>query len=244
MMRRLLTVVTLGTPFLCACGSEDGNNGPEPGPSSFAGKTYVAQPEDFSSNFGYDIAGSVPAFLLQVAESPSGYDVTVGTALRRDSASEPLEQQLCSPTSTVSAVSNPYPDFQLGPVDLPIYLRHADPEQEYSIQTKLYDLTITNILPPEGGTAEGTLSAYLDVREIFPIFPAVGPSRDADKTCSYIEANTEDAMCSACPDGVDSGPGNYCFFIEAVYLTAEVAPGVTVQPVTMPPASCEFENKP
>lgn len=242
-MNRRYTIPMLGCLLLTsACGSDDTSepNGPNQPEASFAGKTYVAQPYFFNSDFGTNIRESVPAFILKVDGTASAYTVTLGTALRRDPLANPqppLQQQLCNPTSTVSAVSNPYPGFHLGPTDVPIY---AKPQSEdVAVLTKAYSLEMTNILPPEGGTSEGTLRAYLDAREIHSIVVQL-EDPTPETVCSQV-ADMGLGMCEACPPGVDNGPGDFCLLLEAVYLEAEVVEGFELMPVTAPTGTCFLE---
>src|SRR5690606_5984196 len=128
----------------------------------YAGSTYLLTigPSNWSSRVGAELE-SVPAFLLKVEGSASSYSVTVGTAKVIENsdpaAPDQYEQELCSPTTTVSASSNPYPNFDLGPTDLPLYARHT--AQPIAVETKVYDFTLHNVLPGAMPAGEGTLSA-------------------------------------------------------------------------------------
>jgi hypothetical protein len=128
---------------------------------------------------------------------------------------------MCNPTTHVPATSNPYPGFSLGPVELPIYLKH--PVQEASARATAHQFTMTNVLLPDGMTeGSGTLSAILDAREVYPVFPQLGVGADGDKMCEYLANNAIDT-CMPCSDGLP-----YCLTLTASYLGASVAP-ITLQ---------------
>src|SRR5690606_37744664 len=126
--------------------------------------------------------------------------------------------------------SNPYPNFDLGPTDLPLYARHT--AQPIAVETKVYDFTLHNVLPGAMPAGEGTLSAIMDAREVYPLFVSLGPDRDADQACNFV-AMEDWGMCEPCP--TDSQP--YCLSLDAVYLEAEVT-DLQLQPVSSVPASC------
>lgn len=210
----LPSALCLLLPLLTACGGDDGGGGDEPG-GSFAGQTYllVIGAGDFGPGIGTELnIDAVPEFALKVDGSGTTYDVTIGTGYTPDGGV--WAQDMCNPTTHVPATSNPYPGFSLGPVELPIYLKH--PVQDASARATAHQFTMTNVLLPEGMTeGSGTLSAILDAREIYPVFPQLGVGADADKMCEYLVNNNIDT-CMPCPG--DSQP--YCLTLTASYLGA------------------------
>src|SRR5688572_18955349 len=163
-------------PLLTACGGDDGGGGSDGGGDSFAGQTYLLQisPGDFGPGIGQDLgADAVPEFALTIGGTPDAYAVTLGTGQTPDDGSA-WQQELCNPTSHLTAGNAAYPGFALGPVELPIYFRH--PAQDASARATAHQFTLTNVLLPDGVTAgSGTMSAILDAREIYPVITALGP---------------------------------------------------------------------
>ncbi len=209
--------------LLTACGSDSGD--PSQGPS-FAGHTYLLSiPRGaWEGQLGSEVSDSVPEFVLKVEAGSGGYDVMLGTAREG-------EQDMCNKTATVSA-SGSYPSFQLGPVDYRIYVRH--PVQAIAVDAMAYGLTMTDILPTEDMPAsEGTLSAMMDAREIYPLFPAIAPEPTPDRVCETV-ANEELGQCEACPDDGEE----YCLELSATYLGADEVNDLDLQPVDSVPASC------
>jgi len=216
----LPSALCLLLPLLTACGSDDG--GGDDGPSSYAGKTYLLRigAGDFGPGIGAEIdPDGVPEFALKVDGSGSTYDVTVGTGYTPDGGV--WAQEMCNPTTHVPATSNPYPGFSLGPIDLPLYLKH--PVQDASARGTAYQFTLTNVLLAEGTEGTGTLSAILDAREVYPVFPQLGVGADGDTMCEYL-ANNEIDTCKACP----SDGALYCLTLTATYLGAPVS-DITLQ---------------
>jgi len=95
-----------------------------------------------------------------------------------------------------------------------------------------YSFTVTNVLPDGDTPAEdGSMTAFLDVREMDPLFTGLGENRTPDTICTTINDSTE-AACQACPHG-----GDYCLFAEALRLGATPV-SVPLQPVASIDASC------
>jgi hypothetical protein len=225
-------------PLLAACGGgEDGDSSSNTGTTgttggdSFAGATYLLKigGGDWDPGVGQELdPDAVPEFVLQVDGTPSAYTVTIGTGSTEATV---FTQDMCNPTSSHPATSNPYPGFQLGPVNLPLYLKHS--VQDLSVQTTAYGFTLTNVLLPDGVTAgDGKLSAVLDAREVFPVFPALGPGADQQDLCDQVA--TRGDTCKPCPDGQV-----FCLELSASYLGAPKAP-ITLQPSAGFDATCFF----
>ena len=189
-----------------ACGSSE-----EEKPGPWDGRSYLLViPEQAWAEpaaMGEEVGAFVPAFTLQV-EGSSGdtIDLTIGTADAEGT------QEECNPTTTTTSEPAKYPEVQIGPIDLPIYLRND--EGGVSVNTKAYNLTISNVLP-EGDSAadEGELSAIMDVRETAELFTRLF-SRTPDAVCDAVES--VEASCDPCPK--DDEP--YCVAIKAVGIGA------------------------
>jgi hypothetical protein len=137
---------------------------------------------------------------------------------------------MCNPTSHLTAGAAAYPGFALGPVDLPIYLKH--PVQQESARATAYQFTLSNVLLP----GSGTLSAILDAREIYPVFPQLGPTATADDLCEHVVNNNIDT-CEPCPGAPDQV---YCLTLSASYLGAPAA-AITLQESAGYADTCFFE---
>lgn len=211
-------------PLLTACGSDDG--GDDGGGDSFAGQTYLLQiaPGDFGPGIGQELGDdAVPEFALTIGGAPDAYAVTLNTGQTPMDGS-PWQQELCNPTSHLTAGASAYPGFALGPVELPIYLRHPNPNMQASARATAHQFTLTNVLLPDGVTEDegsGTLSAILDAREIYPVITALGPGANEDDLCSYVANNNIDT-CKPCPGTPDTAV--YCLNLTAGYLGAPAAP--------------------
>lgn len=213
--------------WVTACGGDDGGGAADAngGGDSFAGQTYLLSigAGDWGPGIGQALdAEAVPEFALEVDGAPEAYDVTIGTGYIPEEGGA-WQQELCNPTSHWPAKSDPYPGFALGPIDLPMYFRH--PIQEASAKATAYQFSMTNLLLPEGVSAtSGTLSAIVDAREIYPVFPQLGPGANQDDLCAYVLNNDIDT-CKPCPGAPDQV---YCLTLTASYLGAPAA-AVTLQ---------------
>lgn len=214
---RLLPLLAV---FGAACSSET------PAGPSFAGRTYLLHIVDTSWQGKVSAIGDyVPDILMQVDGTAASYDVTMATG--RDGL-----QDLCSPTSHVPATSNPYPMFDLGPTNLPIYLKHL--KEPVAVSTTAYNLTMQNLLPEPGiPVNDGTLSVVLDFRETYALFTQIiDPT--PDRVCERLVADGV-GTCEACPkDGQ-----LYCLTMRADYLGAtDVTATTTIVPVASTDPSC------
>ncbi len=221
-MTRSPFLAVLLIPLTTACGSDD--SGGDDGPT-YAGKTYLLNvPENsWTGGVGQDIGPYVPQFVMKVEGNPAHYDIQMGAA--RNGV-----QEMCNPTAQVSAQGTP-PAFTLGPTDFPLYIRHED--EPIAVEATIYDLTISNVLP-DGDTLaeEGTLTGIMDFREVYPLLTLIQPEPTPDLACqSLIDAGVGE--CETCSDGE-----KYCLTLKAVYLGAEEAPDITLQPVADVDSSC------
>jgi hypothetical protein len=210
-----LVVMSLATATgAVACGSS------KPGP--WDGRSYLlaipGQAWAEPAAMGDEVGAFVPAFLLQV-EGSSGdtIDVMIGTADAEGT------QEECNPTTAATSEPAKYPEVQIGPIDLPIYLRNE--EGGVSASATAYDLTISNVLP-EGDSAadEGELSAVMDVRETAGLFTQL-LNRSPDGVCGALE--TFGAACDPCSK--DDEP--YCVDIKAVGIGATELPDADWKPI-------------
>lgn len=222
-------------PLVTACGSGEEGNG-NTGSDSFAGQTYLLRIGygDWGPGIGQNLQdGAAPEFGIKVDGSPDAYAVTIGTGYTPDGGV--WAQETCNPTSHLTAGASPYPGFALGPANLPIYFRH--PVQDASARATAYQFTLNNVLAPEGVVdGNGTLSAILDAREIYPVFPQLGPTATADDLCRHVASMNIDT-CEACPHAPDQV---YCLTLTAGYLEAPASP-ITLQETPGYADTCFFD---
>jgi hypothetical protein len=127
---------------------------------------------------------------------------------------------MCTPTLVTQAVVAP-PEFHLGPIDYQMHL--VNDANQAQVNTTIRSMTFSNVLPPTDGS-EGTMSAVLDAREIYPLFNLI-PSPTPDAVCTALDSF--DAPCEPCPqDGLP-----FCLTIGAIALEAVPAPGMTIAPL-------------
>lgn len=222
-------------PLCCACGGGDDGGGDDGGTNtgttggtgdqSFAGQSYALHigAGDWLDDIGGDVSDNVPDFWMTIGGSGSSYEVTLTTA--RDGA-----QDMCNKTQTVSASSNPYPGFDLGPTDFQLYLKHA--VQPVAVQATAMDLTMTDVLPTGAAAAEAnSLTATLDAREVYPLFVALTPEPTPDRLCDTILSENR-GECKPCRDGQP-----YCLEMRAGYLEA-TPQAISITPVSTPDPAC------
>ena len=172
-----------------------------------------AEPRGVGREFG----SFVPHFLLEVKDaSADTLDVLMATTEVTGT------QDLCNPTRRVEAIAAPYPNVQVGPVDLSVNLQNKD----VAVNATMHDLTLTNILP-EGETPaeQGELTAVMDFRQVAPLFTLL-----ADPTADNVCAALQDGFGASCePCRFDNEA--YCLTLKAVRLGADELTGVAVQVV-------------
>ena len=229
---RLTLCSCLLLPLLSACGGDEGDGDNDPGPS-FAGQKFVLtiKTGDWLDQIGGEVSDYVPKFWLDVGGSGTNYQVTMTTANGDgNNSQDPGIQELCNQTVTVSATSNPYPKFSLGPTDFPIYLRHT--VQPVAVQTTAYDLTMTDVLPTGLPTGEANqFSVVLDARQIYPLFTALTP-KTPERLCEIILTEGR-GECMPCRDGQA-----YCIRLYAGYLEAVPNASIAITPVAVPDPAC------
>ena len=97
-----------------------------------------------------------------------------------------------------------------------------------------YSLRITNVLPDGDVLAEeGELTAFLDLREMYPLLTLLGDQRNEDTVCAGLYEHLN-VQCEACPQ--DSAA--YCLAIQAVRLGATEFAGA-VQSVAAGDPACD-----
>jgi hypothetical protein len=196
--------------MLGACSNSSGGGGPSKD-APWVGNTYVltipsanwTKPPDIGS----DIGAFVPQFLIGIGQS-SGNTMTVTIGAAENSVQDP-----CNVTTQVTADGSGYPNATITADALP--LRIVNTVSGVVVDATVRNFTLTNVLP--GSTTKGgTLSAILDISELYPLFNQVpAGSRTPVGVCSVLqsEANTP---CVACP--TTNQP--YCLTLEAVQLGA------------------------
>jgi hypothetical protein len=213
-----------------ACGTSSGGGGPSKD-APWVGNTYVltipsanwTQPP----NIGSDIGSFVPQFLIGIGQSSGNtMTVTIGTA-------ENGVQDPCNVTTQVTADGSGYPNATITVDALP--LRIVNTVSGVVVDATARNFTLTNVLPGSPAANSRTLSAILDISELYPLFNQVPvESRTPAGVCGVLqqEANTP---CVACP--TTNQP--YCLTLEAVQLGAvEGTPAVMSIASSDVPASC------
>lgn len=242
---------------LVACGggptsSSDPSNQPNP----WAGHTYFlnAGVKDWVSpdGVGYDLDGIAPAFVLSVGQDDQ---VTLGTAAgTMPSDSDPdveimvpadqAVQDLCSPTAKLS-LDGAEQGNGIGPASVRMHFANDLASPALQVTGDVFDLTLTDVLPTGDATSSGTLEATMDLRQLYVLFSALGPTRTAESICTaygieYTPAGCTEpgcmALCQPCPD--DGAP--YCLTVKAEGVTAVEAPNLSLTEVdeNSRPTSC------
>jgi hypothetical protein len=194
--------------MLGACSTSSGGGPSKDAP--WVGNTYVltipsanwTQPP----NIGSDIGAFVPQFLIGIGQS-SGNTMTVTIGAAENGVQDP-----CNVTTQVTADGSGYPNATITADALP--LRIVNPVSGVVVDATVRNFTLTNVLP--GAPKSGTLSAILDISELYPLFNQVPvQSRTPVGVCGLLqmEANTP---CVACP--TTNQP--YCLTLEGVQLVA------------------------
>jgi len=219
----LLTAAMLSV----SCSSDDDDDTTES--PSWVGQTFVLnvpaaswyEPEGISS----DLGGFVPQFAIQInGESGGNLDVMLGTA---DATGA---QEMCNPTTTTTATAS-YPNVQIGPVDFPIYLKHA--REDIAVNATVYGLTITNVLP-DGDTVAtaGELVATLDTRDVHSMFTLLGDNPTADDVCNAL--GNMGISCEPCP----ADQQVYCLTMKARRLGATEGQPIQAVDAGSVPTTC------
>jgi hypothetical protein len=209
----LTTILALG-----ACSGDNGSGASKDAP--WVGKTYVltipsanwTQPP----NIGGDIGAFVPQFIVGIG--PSSGDtltVTLGTGTGGT-------QDMCSPTTQVTANGGGYPDIAITAPAFP--MRIVNPTSHVVVNTTVQKLTLTNVLPGSAPAKDGILTASVDISELFPLFNQIPDSaRTKDGVCQQL--GSFGAPCGPCPTtGLP-----YCLNLAAVQLGATASATALVQ---------------
>lgn len=218
----LAALALLGTG--CS-GDDDADAAP---PTAWQGKTYsLAIPDtawfEPDPAIGREFGPYVPDFLLRIDQSAgTSHVATVGAA--NDGA-----QNLCNPTGKVNG-AGAYPSATFGPTAFPLHIHNAvdedDPADDVVITMTVDDLTFENVLPNGATPAEGTFSATLRAREVYPLLTQlIGSSPDV--FCDAL-LQSYATPCEACP--TDGAP--YCVTLTAIDVGA-VETTTQIEPVTL-----------
>lgn len=165
------------------------------------------------------ISNYIPAFVIKFGQG-SGTDMPYILASSKDGLQDP-----CGPT--VEGVTKVEP-FGLGPVEFPLHLVHPDAAKMLSANTTVHDFALTNVIPDGATAADGSLSAIVDIRDVYKLFTQLGglggnsSPDNPDVVCNAFKANDQ-AMtsCEECLGRVAGAPaGAYCLALQADYLSA------------------------
>jgi len=236
---------------LAACSSgDDDTNGGDTQPSPWAGHTYTLTTTKFDwtepHGLGKDIENVMPVFMLQMTTT-TGKEMTakIGSAPKLvDQMGNPvagtLMQDLCTPTIEVPVSGAAYPSSQIGPSTMDVHLlskaTDPGPTDDVQVTAKVVNLKFTDVLPNGATKSEtGILEATMDIKDIAPLFTALGHPPSTEAVCSELEK--QGSPCQACP-----GTGTVtCLSARADFIGAVEAAGLTVQTVDLNtrPATCK-----
>ena len=219
----------LTAALLCTVGcssKEDEKTNP------WVGHTYALTIPDASwtdpPGVAKDIGPFVPRFAIQV-EGAAGdqLDVLVGVV------DEQGQQVTCNPTTAATAVSKGSSGFELGPVNVPIYVENLDDQGAGpKVIGTVYGLKLSNVLPDGATPAKaGTFEGVMDAQEFYSLFTVLMAQSGQD-VCEGVKNMTEKAgqvvTCGACPN--NSEP--LCLTLKAANLGATEV-DTTIQPIDM-----------
>lgn len=193
---------------LLGCGSDEAESNP------WAGNTYllqVAQNNWFkpralaNDSLVNDI---VPDFLIGVAAGSNG-------ALKVTLATSNGTQDLCNPTTEVSASNANQPKSLIAADAFP--MRMSQPDASVFANATIRDFSLTDILPGVSPAKSGSLSAEVDVRDVYTLFTLI-PDASKDSVCASLAQ--VGAPCAPCSSDGEA----YCLTLEAVDLEAQRVP--------------------
>ena len=177
---------------------------------------------------GDDVGPYIPVFLIKVEGAGNELDVTITTAAA-DGKQDP-----CNKTIHVDATAM-YPALTIGPAEFKVRLINDDPTDNkpgVEVYATAHDFTLTDVLP--GGDGNGSLSATMDAREIYPLFTLLGDGATPDDLCAELADQTNNvATCQPCP--TDDEP--YCLTLKAARVEATEFDG-SIDDISKLGASC------
>lgn len=230
----------------CSSGDDDtngtGGTGGGGQASPWAGHTYTLTTTKFDwtqpQGLGKDIENVMPVFIFQMTAT-NGKDMTAKIASAPklvDEMGNPvagsLVQDPCTPTVEVPVSGGAYPDSVIGPTTMDLHLLNKgakpDASDDVQVTARVTNLQFTNVLPGAASmedTKEYSLKATMDIKDIAPLFTALGNPPTTEAVCA--ELAKQNSPCQACP-----GTGTMtCLSARADFLTAVDAPGLTVATV-------------
>lgn len=204
-----LSMTVLALPILgaAACGSD------MPGSERWMGKTFLldvpaanwVQP----SMAGRDIGDFVPQFLIGIQAGTAG-NMAITIAPANDGA-----QDHCSPTTQVTSSGARYPGVEILAPQFPLRIVH--PTQPITVNTTIHDFSIVDVLPGDAPAEEGTMTAIVDIAEIYPLFTLI-PNVTKEAVCMQLQ--TFGSPCEVCSFNGQA----FCLTIRAVQLGATQTP--------------------
>jgi hypothetical protein len=163
------------------------------------------------------ISNYIPQFVIKFGEG-SATNMPFTLATSKNGAQDP-----CGPTVTGTTKVEP---FALGPVELPIHPVHPEASKMLSANTSAHNFALTDVIPDGATAAEGTLTALVDIRDVYKLFTQLGAGGGSpaspDIVCEAFK-DAEEAMTS-CEECTGKFPGAvagaYCLQLQADYLSA------------------------
>jgi hypothetical protein len=228
----MASAILLGLPFLIgASGCGQSQSQPE-GPSAWAGHAYLVTPADpytyltepKDRTLRKQLAQFIPNFLLRVHSATSDKVLlTIAPAIKQTT---PPQQDFCNVTVGASATVSSYPNIQIGPMDIPLYVTNA-PEGKASVTARIRvrEFLLSDILPTGGTVSEsGAFSALVDIREVAPLLVNMA-GLSPQQVCDTIK-NDFATECAPCPDSQV-----LCLSFQSEALGATDA-DITVKPIS------------
>jgi hypothetical protein len=193
---------------IASCGN--GDSGPH-----WAGKTYLldtpaVSPANWTKpkNVGGDIGGYVPQFLMGV-EAGAGSALTITLTTAFDG-----KQDMCNPTTQVTASAANYPSSQILVPSFPIHIIDPSVDHPANVHSTAHDVLFKDVLPGDSAAKVGELDATVDLAELYKLFYLV-PNATPDIVCSTLSAQGG-VPCEVCA----FNQLQYCLTLQASQIVA------------------------
>lgn len=162
------------------------------------------------------ISDYIPQFVVKFGEG-SASSMPYVLASSKNGAQDP-----CGPTVSGTTTVEP---FGLGPVEFPLHLVHPDTTKNLTANTTVHGFTLTDVIPDGATLAQGSLTANVDIRQVYKLFTMIGIGGQSpdnpEVVCNQFQAEADQAgtTCGPCSDGQP-----YCLPLQADFLSATETP--------------------
>ena len=161
-----------------------------------------------------DVGSFVPQLLIGVAAG-TGSDLTITMTTAQDSV-----QDMCNPTTDMTASGADYPDVQLTTTAFAMRIVVTNPDYPCTVAGTAHDMTLKNVLPGRADTSGSELDAVVDFAELYPLAHALPvDQRTPDAVCKLFADNGV-APCETC--AFNGQP--YCETLQGVQMVASAFP--------------------